>query len=303
MPDNHNRLWSWMPAFIRRRQQAFRRYHEACTEYESDYRQFGISGESHDTAVGMPVLMKNWRSRAGVILLHGYMAAPAEMVELARHLNKQGWWVYIPRIKGHGTSPEDLAIRTVEDWRASVDTGYDLIRHACHNVIVCGFSTGAALALDLAVRIPAPRIQAVVAISPPIKLKSQTARLAPAIGMWNQITTRFHLTEAQKKFIENHPENPHINYRRNPISGVIELDRLIKSLEPRLKDIAIPTLIIQGSEDPVVDEKGSRQAFYTIGANQKIYIMVNSTRHSIVLGEAARPVHAMISHFIQRNLF
>ncbi len=49
------------------------------------------------------------------------MAAPAEVKELARALGRMGYWVYAPRLKGHGTAPEDLATRKFADWIESVD--------------------------------------------------------------------------------------------------------------------------------------------------------------------------------------
>ncbi|MFC1882870.1 alpha/beta hydrolase, partial [Thermodesulfobacteriota bacterium] len=64
-----------------------------------------------------------------------------------------GFWVYVPRLKGHGTSPNDLAARSYQDWMVSIDRGYAIISSICDRVVVGGFSTGAGLALDLAVRV------------------------------------------------------------------------------------------------------------------------------------------------------
>ena len=54
------------------------------------------------------------------------MAAPLEVRELAKYLGRLGYWVYVPRIKGHGTTPEDLAGRTYLEWIESVEEGYVL---------------------------------------------------------------------------------------------------------------------------------------------------------------------------------
>jgi esterase/lipase len=102
------------------------------------------------------------------------------------------------------------------------------------------------------------------------------------------------------EFVANNPENPHINYRRNPVRGVCELERLMDDLEPRLSGITIPSLVIQSQEDPVVNPKGSERIFERIGSQDKTYTLFNFKRHGILNGEGAWRVHAAISDFIQK---
>ena len=94
--------------------------------------------------------------------------------------------------------------------------------------------------------------------------------------------------------------NAHINYARNPISGVVEIDRLMDDLEPRLAHITVPALVVQSSGDPVVEPKGSRQIFDLIGSSEKEYLLFNFERHGILLGEGAQKVHETIGQFIKR---
>lgn len=273
------------------------RYLRALEEYEADRRTYSIADESPDPSVGRPILRRGWR-RSGVLLLHGYMAAPLEMAEMARFLNRRGYWIYVPRIRGHGTSPEDLAIRSVDEWRQSVDAGYELLAGACRRIFLCGFSAGAMLAFDRIIRKPKNAPVAVAAISPPFKLCGQGGRLVMAIDKWNRIANRMHLEEAQKQFVENTPDNPHINYHRNPVSGVVELERLVKAVSGQLARIEVPTWIFQGSHDPLVDESGSRKAFYALGSRYKGYTIVPSDKHGIVTGPSAEPVHELVYRFI-----
>jgi hypothetical protein len=93
-------------------------------------------------------------------------------------------------------------------------------------VVAGGFSTGAGLALDLAVR--AEAVVGVFAVAAPMRLKDFSSRFASAVDIWNRLMERARQVGAKKEFVENKPENPHINYLRNPISGVVEVDRLIR---------------------------------------------------------------------------
>jgi esterase/lipase len=110
--------------------------------------------------------------------------------------------------------------------------------------------------------------------------------------------SRVRFDDARKEFIENHPENPHINYLRNPISGVRELERLMDAVEPKLPDINIPALVIQSNQDPVVSPKGSEIIYDRLGSGDKSYILFNIDRHGILLGDGAERVHRAVWDFI-----
>lgn len=292
-----NRLAS-QPGFWIKRKVANYLKEQAVIEFKKDYEEFKVEGETKPLSVGMPFLIKGRSKDLGIVLCHGYMAAPLEVRQLAEYLGRLGFWVYVPRLKGHGTSPEDLATRSYLDWRNSVDQGYAIISNICKRVVAGGFSTGAGLALDLAVRVKA--VAGVFAVSAPLRLKDFSSRFAPAVDMWNRLMERARQVGAKKEFVENKPENPHINYSRNPISGVVELDRLMDDLEPRLADLNVPALVVQSRGDPVVDPKGSRKIFELIGTSEKEYLLFNFDRHGILLGEGAQKVHRAIGGFIKR---
>jgi esterase/lipase/1-acyl-sn-glycerol-3-phosphate acyltransferase len=285
------------PGFWIRRKVAKYFQEQAITEYERDYHEYFVKGESKSMEVGMPFIIKGKSKRVGILLSHGYMAAPLEVKALADYLGGMGFWVYVPRLKGHGTSPDDLAKRSCGDWVESIDRGYALISSICQKVVVGGFSTGAGLALNLAARVK--EVAGVFAVAAPMTLKDFSSKFAPAVDMWNRIMDKAHQDGPKKVFVENKPENPHINYFRNPISGVRELVRLMDDLEPKLPDLKTPTLIIQSRRDPVVDPKGSRKIFELLGTQQKEYLLVNYDRHGILLGEGSQRVHKIIAEFVK----
>jgi len=284
------------PGFWIRHKIARRLMKKAILEFEEDYKTYYIEGESKKKDIGMPFLIKGSSREMGVVLFHGYMAAPLEVKELANYLGRRGFWVYVPRIKGHGTSPEDLATRKYTDWMESVDEGYAVISNLCRRVVAGGFSNGAGLALDLTARIE--DVDGVFAVCPPLRLKDFSSKFVPALDFWNKFMDKVHVDSGQKEFVENNPENPHINYLRNPISGLRELERLMDSVESKLSAIQTPTLVIQSYGDPVVDQRGSRKVFELLGSEDKSYILFNFDRHGILLGDGAHRVHKAIADFI-----
>ncbi len=270
------------------------------TDYFKAYRQYYIKGESKDKKIGAPIFLKSERDKAGILLIHGYMAAPREMEAFAQYLHKKSYTVYVPRLKGHGTAPEDLAAAKYIEWIETVEEGYVILKHTCSKIFVGGFSTGAALALDLCTR--TDNIQAVFAVAPPMKLKDLGSYFVPAINLFNTMVKKAHLGQIAMEFVSNNPENPDINYIRNPVAGIRELEKLTKDLGEKLNKIRIPALIVQSRKDPVVNPEGTLKLFNNIISDNKEYFLFDYDRHGILLGKGALRIYKSIENFIAYTL-
>ncbi len=293
------KLWclAWLPGFMIRKRTAGVLFDLRKKEFDTDYKKFFIEGESKPKKIGAPYLINGKKRDMGVLLVHGYMSGPREMIHLAEFLGKKGFFVHVPRLKGHGTSPEDLATRTRFDWMDSVDKGFALIKTLCRKVIVGGFSTGAALALNLAAR--SDNLGGIFAICPPRRLQDASLKKNLAKDIWKRIVEKVKGDAATKKeFIENIPENSQIAYGRNPVSGIREVELLMEGLEPLLSKIEIPALVVHSCRDPIANPEESRRIFELIGSKDKQYILFNFNRHGIITGEGSERVHRVILDFI-----
>ncbi len=267
-------------------------------DFSNDYNEHFIEEESKSKRVGQPLFLKRENESAGILLIHGYMAAPREMKAFAQYLHKQGFTVYVPRLKGHGTAPEDLAKTSYKQWIESVEEAYTILKHTCKKIIIGGFSTGAGLALELSTRVD--DVQALFAVAPPMRLKDLGSHFVPAVDAWNSMIKLIRLDTIAKEFIANSPENPHINYVRNPISGIHQLEKLMDKLEPKLKTITEPTLIVQSRKDPVVNPKGTSKLFDYLGCDTKEYYIFDYERHGILIGDDVERIYRAIEGFIRQ---
>ncbi|OGU05974.1 MAG: glycerol acyltransferase [Geobacteraceae bacterium GWC2_58_44] len=293
-------LMAWLPGWLVRKRVAALLERQALDQFEADYQAFYRDSESKPRQVGLPVLLKGRSRKLGVVLVHGFMSAPREMAELAAHLNGKGFWVYQLRLRGHGTSPEDLAQRSGRDWVESVDLGYALLSAVCERVVLGGFSFGGGVALDCASRVR--NAAGVFAVCPPQRLLDISSRFAPAVTVWNRVMDVFSYQWAKKEYVETVPERPQINYARLPVQGVRELERFMRELEPKLPRIAGPVLVLQSDGDPVVDPRGSRRLFEMIGSKEKRYSKFPMQRHGILAGPGSEEVHAAIGAFVEQIL-
>jgi len=105
--------------------------------------------------------------------------------------------------------------------------------------------------------------------------------------------------EKRPYFVPNDPENPDINYTRNPVSGVKELMELMENVSDRFASFTLPVLVIQGSDDPVVDPEGSRKLYEELGSQDKEFTVYPADRHVIIRGEGAERTFSRVLAFIQ----
>lgn len=291
------RWLAWLPHMLVRHRVVETLLRQAADQFEADYVRFHRPGESKERAIGAPLLLKGTSRRMGVVLVHGFLAAPREVLELATYLHGKGLWVYCVRLRGHGTAPEDLTLRSGDDWIESVDIGYAVMSALCTRVVVGGFSFGGGLALDAAARISP--VAGVFAVSPPFRLQKVSSHVVAAVAGWNRVMETIHLHGATKEYVESVPERPEINYTRVPVAALAELEHFMDDLEPRLAEVKVPVLVVQGHGDPVVDADGTALAFNHIGTEKKRYVPFDCTRHGIIAGEDSEKVHAEIGAFIE----
>ncbi len=267
--------------------------------FEEDYARHYIAGESKPRGIGEPFFKRLLKRNQGVILVHGYMAAPEEIQPLADFLHDNGYSVYGARLSGHGTAPEDLALRDWHAWYTSVNRAYIIMKNTVKTFAVAGFSTGAGLALLQAANKPG-KIAGVISINGPARLQDAQAKYSPLVVAWNKALSLLGVTRGKKEFVPNAPENPEINYERNPVRGVYELERLMKYVKTRLADVTCPVLVIQGSDDPVVNPESGMDLFMPLGSTDKQLVHITADHHGILRGHEADEVKNKVLEFLQR---
>ena len=97
----------------------------------------------------------------------------------------------------------------------------------------------------------------------------------------------------------NVPENPLTSYRRNPVSGIREIERLMERVDLKLPAIQNPALVIHSHRDPVALPAESKRIFDLIGSEEKAYVLFNFDRHGILSGDGAHRVHRAIGDFVE----
>ena len=264
------------------------RFDDELIAYEWDSQQFSkprhreINDAETATESGEPFLLTPPNPRPlGVVLVHGFLASPAEMRHFGERLFELGFPVLGVRLKGHGTSPWDLRERSWQDWQESVRRGFSIMAELAPRVALVGFSTGGALSLIHAAERP-ERLAGVVAASVPMKFQDRGMRFVPLVHGANRLVRWVSSFEGIKPFQVNVSEHPHINYRQMPLRGLYELKVLVDALKANLAQVACPVTLVQGSDDPVVvADSVNTIVEYLDGVPVEVK-MIDSKRHGII---------------------
>jgi esterase/lipase len=270
------------------RQFALNRLDDQTRALQWDLRQFNKDKYSEINDQQTASADANWfflestnESASAVLLIHGFLAGPAEMRSLGERLHAQGHHVLGVRLKGHGTSPWDLRSRNWQDWLASVTRGFNIIKAFSQSVHIVGFSTGGLLALLQAANHPGHKIKSVTSISAPIDFKNKNMIFVPLLHHANRIV-RWISTEGLVPFRPNEPEHPEVNYQHIPIRALYQLQLMVEHIKTNPLNIDAEVYLYQSNQDPTVDPASVEKLNQIVTATDKSVITIDADRHGVV---------------------
>jgi esterase/lipase/1-acyl-sn-glycerol-3-phosphate acyltransferase len=279
--------------------------------FNSDYEIYFDKKFSKPKEIGSPFFLdaksKDFLKvkKVGILVSHGYKSAPAEVLALGKYFNSLGFKVYGSRLKGHGTSPSNLKDVTWEDWYYGMQRGYAALHNICSKIVIIGFSTGGLLSLLSCANKSKnhKKLAGIVVINSALKLLDLRTRMVPGINLWNEMMEKLNFDKAKFEFVDDEPENPHINYSRNYLKGVEQLEKLMHKTGENLRKIYDPTMVIQSKKDPVVNPISGRLIYEKISSKEKILSEPDFSNHVIVNGEKKEEIFAIIRGFFAKLKF
>ncbi len=237
----------------------------------------------------LPFLYKG--NDVGLLFTHGFGSNPEALREMAKYLHEtEGYTCRAVRLKGHGTSVQDMERTNFIDWYKSVEEGYKKLKKEVSRVILVGHSLGATLSLLLSVY---HDVEAIVTISPPLKLHRPDAKYLPLISWF----LRYWPTKRSEA--ELYEQRGHHYYPYRPLKCVTSLFDLMEVTRKRLHKVNVPIYAAIGLQDPRVNKENIDLLFQEIRSDYKESYYYNGN-HSVHLGEAKEPIHESVRQFLRK---
>ncbi len=223
-----------------------------CQTLRQIAQEEGVS-EAND----LPFMLRPPGATSAALLVHGFTGTPWEMRLFGEELAIAGIASLAIRLPGHGTSPEDLAKKRWEDWYDAVQVGYTILRKDYSSIYGIGMSTGCLLLLAVARTNP---MNGLVLFSPYLRIQHWLAPYAGWLKWFRPYQVKSEADNLQKHY-----------YRRRPLAGIQQINRLIKRVHSQLPLITCPVQAFNGEGDQTVDIESGRELIDRMASEIKDY--------------------------------
>ena len=229
----------------------------------------------------------------GCLLIHGFTGTPKEMLPMGEYLAGQGYTVLGPRLFGHATRPEDMIRSRWQDWVASVEDGWHLLKGATDQIFVMGLSMGGVLALYTSAYLP---VAGTVAMSTPYELPPD-----PRLRLLKLLCNFYPLARKEESDWQNPASaEGHISYPKYPTRSLLELRKLLGEMQAALPRLTQPVLLMHSRKDGGVSPDNMPKIHAQVGSAEKEMFWVENSGHVITRDMEKERVFQAAHDFIIR---
>ncbi|MBN6186879.1 alpha/beta fold hydrolase [Aneurinibacillus sp. BA2021] len=224
----------------------------------------------------------------GCLLIHGFTGSPYEVEPIARHFADRGWRIEMPVLAGHEGHALPLKQATWQDWVRSAEEVLKDMLLTCERVYVVGFSMGGLIAAHLAARYP---IDKLVLLSASLFYINPRQLFTDAAAIIKKhFISAADAKEAYRRYVNK--------ARTTPPRAVIHFRHLVKVLKQEFPNVTVPTLIIQGGKDDLVEPRSAEYIYDMIRSEEKQLHILPESKHIICHDCEQEEVLALIEDFL-----
>lgn len=238
------------PAYYNYIQPSYAEYLNETRAWLSHNRHFVGKDKQKELDMNMPFeRVPEGEANKAVLLVHGLGDSPFSFVDISTMLMKQGFYVQVLLLPGHGSKPEDMLLPQYEDWQFIVDHYATLLKAEYQEVWLGGFSTGANLVTIHSIK--HNDINGLLLFSP--AFESKVVALEKVTPLVASVWPQGWQTE----------ETNLARYSSAPLKGAMAYAKSAEVVREKLKSnkVAIPTFIAISEHDSVVNAEAIKAYF------------------------------------------
>lgn len=236
---------------------------------------------------------------ASCLILHGLGGGPYEVGPIVDALAKAGVRVAAPILPGHDGPGPRMPHSCWEDWATTAEAAFDDLAAGGAPVAVLGFSTGGTLALRLASRRPVDRL---VLLAPflairysgliPVRPRSYLERVARVMPDLPRRPPAVRDAEMRRWAASQS------HFRTFSLPSTLSALGLIEQVMPEVPAIQVPTRILQGRLDTVVEPRNATWLDHHLKAEDKRLLWFDRSDHLLALDRERERVAAAALDFV-----
>ncbi len=222
--------------------------------------------------------------RPSCLVLHGLGGGPYELDPLIAALQAEDLRILAPVLPGHEGPGPVMPASSWDDWYQTAEAGFDELASRGGPVCVVGFSTGGTLALRLATRRPVARQ---VLLAPFLAIRySGLIPLRPASYLRQLVRVITNLPRRAPAVRDREMRRQAAQadrFRTFNLHATLSALELIAEVEREVPEVRVPTLIIQGRRDTVVEPANASWLYRNLGATEKKLLVMDRSDHLLAL--------------------
>lgn len=231
------------------------------------------------------------------IAFHGFTGTTAELRPLVLAVAERGFGVRAPLLPGHGTRATDLQEATFDRW---VDAMAAEVSRARTPFVLCGFSLGSLVAMEIASRRPEGML-GLVLLGNALTL---TAPVRSVLGFVDRRGLRlpdWYLLKLWPADVRDPDMRTKVvAYDRDPLRAAVEVYRAGRRVEGRLRDIVCPTLVLHGARDRVCPPENAKRVAAALGTKDVTTRIFSKSGHLVAADVERDDVAAEVLRFMAR---
>jgi len=235
-------------------------------------------------------------------LVHGLTGTAKEMGSIGTRLNKQGFSVASPMMKGHNQSLSVLKRVRWQELYAGIKTDFLKYANCYDNIFVAGLSFGALIAILLAYEFPG-KVRAINCFSPTLFFdgwNTPKSKFLLPLVFKTPLKYYFYLKEEYPYGIKNerlrskiegfYKESALFDYSKVhlygypviPVSNMYQNRLLASYISKILPEVSAPIQLLQAKEDDITSPKNSYYIYDRIGSKDKKVVLFEDSYHIII---------------------
>ena len=254
-------------------------------------------------------------------LIHGLTGTAKEMSSVGSRLNKEGFSVAAPMMKGHNQSISALKRMGWQELYSGIKQEFLKYESSYDNIFVAGLSFGALLGIKLASEFPG-KIRAISCFSPTLFFDGwATPKLRFLLPLVYKTPLKyyFYLKEGYPYGVKNerlrsriesfYKESGLFDYSKVhlygypviPVSSMQQNHLLAKHIFGLLDKVNVPIQLLQAKDDDVTSPKNSYYIYDHIGSKDKKVVLFEDSYHIIIADQERDKVAEETISFFQKH--
>jgi Esterase/lipase len=198
----------------------------------------------------------NFRKKPTFVLIHGFgIRTINEYDFLVNIYNQRKYHIYCPKL----FDPLDEGDDNWKDWLQRAEDCIAMATSKSDDIYLVGYSMGGVIATYLSTKYKVKKL----------------ILLAPAFEYINLSNATTLLTS----FVKN---DPPVKKTEMPTNFFPEFMNLVNELRDSVKDVSVPTLIFQGSDDKTISPKVAKKYYKLLPLEEKRLLTIEGATHRLI---------------------